>query len=120
MIKRQWLSYLFWTSFKIGLAVAAVIAVYAIYLDATLSKHFKTERYQAPALVYADELRVYPGYPLQQSTLIKTLERIGYNRSNNTEQSGYYSVGNDSVMVHRRRLISQTVHKCLSGFRFTL
>lgn len=102
MIKRQWLSYLFWTSFKIGLAVAAVIAVYAIYLDATLSKHFKTERYQAPALVYADELRVYPGYPLQQSTLIKTLERIGYNRSNNTEQSGYYSVGNDSVMVHRR------------------
>ncbi|KPD23523.1 penicillin-binding protein 1B [Idiomarina zobellii] len=102
MIKRQWLSYLFWTSFKIGLAVAAVIAVYAIYLDATLSKHFKTERYQAPALVYAGELRVYPGYPLQQSTLIKTLERIGYNRSNNTEQSGYYSVGNDSVMVHRR------------------
>jgi len=102
VIKRQWLSYLFWTSFKIGLAVAAVIAVYAIYLDATLSKHFKTERYQAPALVYAGELRVYPGYPLQQSTLIKTLERIGYNRSNNTEQSGYYSVGNDSVMVHRR------------------
>ncbi|MTJ01857.1 penicillin-binding protein 1B [Idiomarina piscisalsi] len=102
MIKRQWLSYLFWTGVKVGVAVAAVVAVYAIYLDASLSKHFKTERYQAPALVYAGELRLYPGYPIQQSTLIKTLERIGYNRSNDTEQSGYYSVGNSSVMVHRR------------------
>lgn len=102
MIKRQWLSYLFWTCVKLGLAVAAVVALYAIYLDATLSKHFKTERYQAPALIYAGELTLHPGYPIQQSELIKTLERIGYNRSNNTEQSGYYSVGNNKLMVHRR------------------
>ncbi|MFP3458288.1 hypothetical protein R0J89_18755, partial [Psychrobacter sp. SIMBA_152] len=34
--------------------------------------------------------------------LVDVLERVGYQRKSNTEQSGYYSVGKNNVMVHRR------------------
>lgn len=102
MIKSRWFQYLFWTSVKIGLVFTAVIALYAIYLDASLSRHFSDKRYQAPALVYAGELTLSPNQPMNLQQLVNTLERAGYERNRNTEQSGYYSVGENNVMVHRR------------------
>ena len=102
MIKSRWFQYLFWTSFKIGLVLIAVIGLYAIYLDASLSRHFSNKRYQAPALVYADEVTLRNNHPMRLQRLVGILERVGYQRNSNTEQSGYYSVGKNNVMVHRR------------------
>ena len=102
MIKSRWFQYLFWTSFKIGLVLIAVIGLYAIYLDASLSRHFSNERYQAPALVYAGEVTLEKNHPMRLQRLVDILERVGYQRNTNTEQSGYYSVGESNVMVHRR------------------
>jgi len=102
VIKSRWFQYLFWTSFKIGLVLIAVIGLYAIYLDASLSRHFSNKRYQAPALVYADEVTLRNNHPMRLQRLVGILERVGYQRNSNTEQSGYYSVGKNNVMVHRR------------------
>ncbi|MGO1328234.1 MAG: penicillin-binding protein 1B [Idiomarina loihiensis] len=102
MIKSRWFQYLFWTSFKIGLVLIAVIGLYAIYLDASLSRHFSNKRYQAPALVYAGEVTLVKNHPMRLQRLVDVLERVGYQRNSNTEQSGYYSVGKNNVMVHRR------------------
>ncbi|MDV6315566.1 penicillin-binding protein 1B [Idiomarina sp. HP20-50] len=102
MIKSRWFQYLFWTSVKIGLVFSAVIALYAIYLDASLSKHFSDKRYQAPALVYAGEVVLARNRPMSLPQLVNTLDRAGYVRNSNTEQSGYYSVADSHVMVHRR------------------
>jgi penicillin-binding protein 1B len=102
VIKSRWFQYLFWTSFKIGLVLIAVIGLYAIYLDASLSRHFSNKRYQAPALVYADEVTLRNNHPMRLQGLVGILERVGYQRNSNTEQSGYYSVGKNNVMVHRR------------------
>lgn len=102
MKQRPWLNYLIKTGLKLSLAAMAAIAIYLIYLDASLSRVFASERYQAPALVYASETRLYPGKHISRGQLIEQLERLSYQRSSSTEETGYYSVNNDVVMVHRR------------------
>ena len=102
MIKRPWLRYLVKTSIKLALVAVAAVAVYLIYLDASLSKVFASERYQAPGLVYASETRLFPGKHVSQSQLIEQLERLSYQRSTNTEETGYYSVNKSLLMIHRR------------------
>ncbi|RUO42373.1 penicillin-binding protein 1B [Idiomarina aquatica] len=102
MIKRPWLRYIMITSLKLGLALAFVIVGYLIYLDASLSRVFASERYQAPALVYASETRLFPGKHISKQQLIEQLERLSYQRSSSTEETGYYSHANNLVMVHRR------------------
>lgn len=102
MFKSRWFQYCLWTSLKLGLVLVAVIGLYAIYLDANLSGHFSQQRYQAPALVYADEVTLTPHQPMTKQQFIRILERVGYERHSNTQQSGNYSVGKRNVMVHRR------------------
>ncbi|MGM0525034.1 MAG: penicillin-binding protein 1B [Pseudomonadota bacterium] len=102
MKNRPWLRYLFATALKLALVVSTALAFYLIYLDANLSRVFASERYQAPALVYASETSIYPGKRLTKQQLIRQLERLSYQLSTNTEETGYYSHAGSTLMVHRR------------------
>ncbi|WP_404400261.1 penicillin-binding protein 1B [Idiomarina seosinensis] len=102
MMQINWKRYLMMTSLKLALAIAAVVSFYLIYLDASLSKVFASQRYQAPALVYGAETPLYAGQHLDKQQLIEQLERLSYQYSSSTEETGYYSHAGNRLMVHRR------------------
>ncbi|MGM0480899.1 MAG: penicillin-binding protein 1B [Pseudomonadota bacterium] len=97
-----WKRYLIITALKLALASSAVVLFYVIYLDASLSRVFATERYQAPALVYGAETPLYTGQHLGKQQLLRQLERLSYQYSSNTTETGYYSHSGQRVMIHRR------------------
>lgn len=102
MTRKPWLNYLLITAAKSTLAVVAVLAFYMVYLDASLSRVFASERYQAPALVYADETTLEPGTHISQGHLQELLNRLSYQRSNDTQETGYYAASKGRLMLHRR------------------
>ncbi|MEC8925685.1 MAG: penicillin-binding protein 1B [Pseudomonadota bacterium] len=102
MTSKPWLNYIIKTGLKLGLIVVVISAFYLIYLDATLTRVFANQRYQAPALVYAAEKTLRVGDSISQAQVIDVLERLSYQRSSSTEATGYFSVAGDRLMVHRR------------------
>ncbi|MDX1706454.1 penicillin-binding protein 1B [Pseudidiomarina sp.] len=94
--------YLFWTVMKLLLVLAVVVGLYTIYLDSALTKRFSTERYQAPALVYARPMELYPGAGLSLAMVEAELQRLNYRAVMHLTDSGQYQRQGYSLALYRR------------------
>ncbi|KFZ30357.1 peptidoglycan synthetase [Pseudidiomarina salinarum] len=94
--------YLFWTAMKLALLLVVVVGLYTIYLDSALTKRFSTERYQAPALVYARAMELYPGASLSLATVEAELQRLNYRPVMRLTDSGQYLRQGNSLALYRR------------------
>lgn len=100
--RRTVFKYVFWTGVKLALVLSVALAFYVVYLDGVLSERFKSNRYQAPALIYGRSLELSPGMVLPESHLLAELKRLRYRPSPAAEDSGEYSRTDRHVLVHRR------------------
>ncbi|PWW13388.1 MULTISPECIES: penicillin-binding protein 1B [Pseudidiomarina] len=94
--------YLLITGLKLALIGLVLVAGYLIYLDASLTKRFSSNRFQAPALVYARSLELVPGSTIAAPTVIAELERLSYQRVTQITDSGQYQQSGSSLTIYRR------------------
>ncbi|WP_417663582.1 penicillin-binding protein 1B [Pseudidiomarina donghaiensis] len=89
-------------SLKLALIGLIVLVGYVIYLDATLTDRFSSNRYQAPALIYGRSLVVEPQASLTRATLIHELKQLNYAAVQRVDDTGQYRVTQFGVEFYRR------------------
>jgi penicillin-binding protein 1B len=95
---------LVWGS-ALGVLVAAIagIAVYAFYLDRSVTQQFQGRRWTLPAQVFAAPLELYVGAPLSMSDLTQELARLQYRATGEKlDRPGTYRLQDDRIEIALR------------------
>lgn len=87
---------------KLSIVGIVVLVGYLIYLDATLTERFSSNRYQAPALIYGRSLTLEPQAAVDKSALVNELKRLNYRAVNAVKDSGQYRLTEYGVEFYRR------------------
>ena len=87
---------------KLTLVLAVLLAGYLIYLDATLTERFSSNRYQAPALVYGRSLQLTPQALISQQRVVAELRRLNYKERETVTDTGQYRLTEFGVEIYRR------------------
>lgn len=104
--KPGWLRRFLTFSFKLGLVLVAVLAVYGIYLDSEVKNRFGGgPKWELPALVYGRPLDLIPGTLLRQSELIEQLQSLGYREVGRLAAPGDYRRFDGGVEIFARSFL---------------
>ena len=95
----SWIKSHFWPFL---IVLVTLIAAYMLYLDALIKPHFSGNKWQVPAQIYARPLTFTTNQEITQKEIIDELVLLGYRRQPTTQSVGEYSVGQTSIVVHRR------------------
>lgn len=87
---------------KLALIGVVLLIGYVIYLDASLTERFSSNRYQAPALIYGRSLTLEPAAPISRETVVAELDRLNYQRVTKVADTGQYSVTEYGIDFYRR------------------
>lgn len=98
----SWLRRLLVLALKLALIGCVVLVGYLVYLDATLTDRFISNRYQAPALIYGRTMVVESQAPLSKAMLINELKQLNYVAVNQVKDTGEYRVTQFGVEFYRR------------------
>lgn len=96
------MKYLFVTGLKLSLVGTALLGIYLIYLDSSLTERFQQNRYQAPALIYGRSLQLEPGLPLTLAQVELELQQLQYRKVSQVNDSGQYAKGSQRLHIYRR------------------
>lgn len=88
--------------FVVGLVVAAGVAGYLRYLDATITQTFEGRRWSVPAVIYAQPLELFPGALIPLPTLLRELDRLGYREVSGAPPPGSFTRSGNLVDIHLR------------------
>ena len=86
---------------KLGIVLSLLLAVYLVYLDATITSGFDNKQWQSPARVYARPLELYEGLMISASDFEQELKDLGYQRSGSSRSGSYTRQGNHFVISTR-------------------
>ena len=86
----------------IATAGAAALALYMAHLDHEVRAKFEGTRWKLPAKVYASPLELYAGLDVSQKQLVERLDRQGYRRATNIDESGTYNPNGAGLSIHTR------------------
>jgi penicillin-binding protein 1B len=88
----------------LGVLLAALlgIAVYAYYLDRSVTRQFQGRRWTLPAQVFAAPLELYVGAPLAMSDLLQELARLQYRGAQKLDRPGSYRRQNEHIDIALR------------------
>ena len=100
-----WFSFrwIIFTSLKIGFALAAVIAIYSIYLDGKVRDSFEGQRWQVPAQIYSRALDLSLGQAVHLDSLKQELKLLDYRASKKVTRAGEFALTNNSLQIFQRR-----------------
>lgn len=76
--------------FKLALAVAVLLLIGLIYLDAKVRYSFNERQWQLPARVYSRALSLFPGMALSADDVSAELKLLGYQQGGNWRRPGGY------------------------------
>ena len=88
--------------FVTAIAAIAGIAVYAYYLDRSVTQQFQGRRWTLPAQVYAAPLELYVGAPLSMTDLCAELARLQYRATQKLDRPGTYRRQDDRIDIALR------------------
>lgn len=109
---RTWFRSIIITGVKLAIALAFVLGLFVIYLDAKVQKIFEGQRWQVPAQIYGQIETLKVGDPLKLSSLAKSLKLSGYKRVTKVYASGQYAQSASRMIIYRRPFVfpqSETV-----------
>lgn len=109
---RTWFRSIIITGVKLAIALAFVLGLFVIYLDAKVQKIFEGQRWQVPAQIYGQIETLKVGDPLKLSSLAKSLKLNGYKRVTKVYASGQYAQSASRMIIYRRPFVfpqSETV-----------
>ncbi|EIT7144780.1 penicillin-binding protein 1B [Vibrio vulnificus] len=100
--KRQWLKTLWSLSWKVGLALVAVLIFVGIYLDSVVKQRFEGQLFQLPTVVYARIQTLYAGENVSRPELQKELDILNYRKVSQPRYPGEYSSSSSKIELIRR------------------
>jgi penicillin-binding protein 1B len=88
----------------LGLLIAAIaaVAIYAYYLDRSVTLQFQGRRWTLPAQVFAAPLELYVGAPLSMADLTAELARLQYRAAPAPDRPGTYRRQDDRIDIALR------------------
>ena len=98
----SWLRRLVVFGLKLAVVGAVILLGYLIYLDASLTQRFSTERHEAPALVYGRSLTLAPQAPITRTEVIAELQRLNYEQTQQVTDTGQYRLTQYGLEIYRR------------------
>ncbi|BBI91072.1 fused glycosyl transferase and transpeptidase [Serratia symbiotica str. Tucson] len=96
--KRRWLGLMI----KLLLVIAALLAVYGIYLDSQIRSRIDGKVWQLPAAVYGRMVNLEPGMPYSKREMIDLLEGMQYRQVSRITRPGEFTVQANSIHMLRR------------------
>ncbi|PVZ83337.1 bifunctional glycosyl transferase/transpeptidase [Serratia sp. S1B] len=96
--KRRWL----WLLFKLFLVVAALLAVYGVYLDSQIRSRIDGKVWELPAAVYGRMVNLEPGMPYSKQQMVNLLEGMQYRQVSRMTRPGEFTVEGNSIELLRR------------------
>ncbi|EHZ2653362.1 penicillin-binding protein 1B [Vibrio vulnificus] len=100
--RRQWLKTLWSLSWKVGLALVAVLIFVGIYLDSVVKQRFEGQLFQLPTVVYARIQTLYAGENVSRPELQKELDILNYRKVSQPRYPGEYSSSSSKIELIRR------------------
>lgn len=88
--------------FITAMAMASLLFVYALYLDAQIRNQFEGKRWSLPAKVYARPLELYPGKALLKKELLAELSSLQYFPQADAPVAGSYQDNGNELILHTR------------------
>lgn len=87
---------------KLALIGVVVLAGYLVYLDATLTERFSSNRYQAPALIYGRSLVIEPQASLSKTMVMQELQQLNYVAVERVSDTGQFRATQFGLEIYRR------------------
>ena len=88
--------------FKFCLTGIALLAAFAVYLDAVVTRQFDGKKWAIPAKVYASPVELYQGKLVAPSELQSQLKRQGYQPVRIVSRPGTFSREGNNFVIHSR------------------
>jgi penicillin-binding protein 1B len=79
-----------WLVFQFLIIILFCAAAYTIWLDHRIRTEFEGKKWSLPARVYASPLELYAGLLIDQSSVEKQLQALGYHHVHDPRQAGEY------------------------------
>ncbi|WP_337164195.1 penicillin-binding protein 1B [Vibrio fluvialis] len=99
---RSWLKRLWSLSWKVGLALAAVLIFTGIYLDSMIKQRFEGQLFELPTVVYARILTLEPGSDISIKQMRNELDVLNYRKVSQPRYAGEYSASSTRIELIRR------------------
>lgn len=99
---RTWLKRLWSLSWKVGLALAAVLVFTGIYLDSMIKQRFEGQLFDLPTVVYARILTLEPGSDISIKQMRNELDVLNYRKVSQPRYAGEYSASSTRIELIRR------------------
>ena len=87
---------------KFCLTGVALVAAFAVYLDAVVTRQFEGKKWAIPAKVYARPVELYQGTLIAPSELQSQLKRQGYQPVRTVSRPGTFSRDGNNFVIHSR------------------
>ena len=100
--QQSWLRWFFISSAKLLFALAFVLAIFTIYLDAKVQKTFEGQRWQVPAQIYGQIEWLHLGESKNVTQLAKLLKLNGYQKVFTANSPGQFAQSTKRLVIYRR------------------
>ncbi len=99
---KSWMRWLVITAVKSAIALAFVLAVFMIYLDAKVQRTFEGQRWQVPAQIYGQIELFNVGDHINPTIIAKSLKINGYKKVTSVNSSGEFAQSSHRFIIYRR------------------
>ncbi|MDE1328675.1 penicillin-binding protein 1B [Vibrio aestuarianus] len=99
---KSWLKIVLGISWKLGVALAAVLLFVGIYLDTLVKQRFEGQLFDLPTVVYARILNLEPGDSTTIQELRNELDVLNYRKVSQPRYAGEYSSSSTKIEIIRR------------------
>lgn len=100
--QRHWLKTLWGISWKVSLAVFAILVFVGIYLDSVVKQRFEGQLFSLPTVVYARILNLAPGDTISIKEVRNELDVLNYRKVSQPRYPGEYSSSSTKIELIRR------------------
>ncbi|AUI86895.1 penicillin-binding protein 1B [Vibrio azureus] len=98
----SWVKSLLSLSWKVGLAIAAVLVFVGVYLDSVVKARFDGQLFELPTVVYARILDLTPGKAISIKEMRNELDVLNYRKVSQPRYPGEYSASSSRIELIRR------------------
>ncbi len=116
---KSWIRWLAITGIKSVIALAFVLAIFMIYLDAKVQRTFEGQRWQVPAQIYGQIESFKVGDEINPSIIAKSLKINGYSKVAFANSPGEFAQSSRRFIIYRRAFnfpdVAQNSNENVSG-----
>lgn len=102
---KSFFGWLFKTIFKLGIVLAFVLFIYAIYLDGKIRQTFEGQRWRIPVQVYGEVISFHASQKIKLDVLKQTLLTAHYKHVNYVRSEGEFSLTPQTLIIYRKSFV---------------